>query len=773
MDPRSARVALVVDNPFRDLPGLVLTARALAQRGMSTFLVPMNIQVAEIGAVAPDFVLMNYLRKNNQESVRLYQNAGIGTGILDTEGSVFSPVPRAAISPGTAAGLPDGETLPIWEEYALTMAQDPRVRGAVECYCAWTQEFADYFGAQGRYDARRIVVTGTPRSDFYAEPWRTAVQSYAGHRAVYGERMILVNGSFPLANPRFQTPEREVEQLIQEFSYDRDFAYGWQRTQSTALLGLAALVNRLAARFPDVAFVYRPHPFEGTERYADLLERLPNLHLVKEGTVDGWLLSARAMLHWGSSTAVEGNLAGTPVFTPGWLPTHLPVPAVDAVSLRPSNEAELVGQLEAVLAGTFRVPDEIRQASELISHKVFHRVDGRSHERVAAAIEAVIASRTARPDPTACEQLAAIGWGKEWSTAVQTWDASEKRFTADQVQRMLDALDRVAPDGAASTRATASAAGHSPFALPAARSVTLSAEAATRDVFALSTYPKLQHATRALQRSWRGSDCARPVEPPAPVAAQTAAPRSVPVVGEAPGLTSRLRERAGIERDVPAQRLLQYLRHRVLGRSYRRFYARMMDQRIRERPDWGLDLPKRFQLEYLVQHGMQPGSTLLDYGCGAVAAGLHMIEYLQPGHYTGVDISEGVLAEALRRVRAADLARKRPTLWHLTHGRLTDLPALPRDFVWAQSVLTHMPPDDIRELLGLLPAYLAPGGRVFATITRGEREVEQRSLKDWRYSVAAIEEIARSGGFSVKAHADWRHPHDPEGLDTMLELTLG
>ena len=148
-----------------------------------------------------------------------------------------------------------------------------------------------------------------------------------------------------------------------------------------------------------------------------------------------------------------------------------------------------------------------------------------------------------------------------------------------------------------------------------------------------------------------------------------------------------------------------------------------------------------------------------------------MIEHLHRGGYTGVDISEGVLHEAVRRVRTRGLAHKRPVLWHLSSGSLRDLPAFPRDFIWAQSVLTHMPPHDIRELLALLPAYLAPAGRVFATITRGERDVEQRNLKDWRYSVHTLEEIARERGFALKTHDDWAHPDDPEGLDTMLELT--
>ena len=62
----SRRVALLVDNPYRDLPGLVLVATRLCQEGVICYLVPFNLQGSEIWALAPDFVLLNYLRTVNE-----------------------------------------------------------------------------------------------------------------------------------------------------------------------------------------------------------------------------------------------------------------------------------------------------------------------------------------------------------------------------------------------------------------------------------------------------------------------------------------------------------------------------------------------------------------------------------------------------------------------------------------------------------------------------------------------------------------------------------
>jgi hypothetical protein len=92
MFPAAPRIALTVDNPYRDLAGLVLVAWRLCQAGATCFLVPMNLQGAEIWPLMPDFVLLNYLRTNNEELARYMMEVGIQVGVLDTEGGIFSPI---------------------------------------------------------------------------------------------------------------------------------------------------------------------------------------------------------------------------------------------------------------------------------------------------------------------------------------------------------------------------------------------------------------------------------------------------------------------------------------------------------------------------------------------------------------------------------------------------------------------------------------------------------------------------------------------------------
>lgn len=213
-----------------------------------------------------------------------------------------------------------------------------------------------------------------------------------------------------------------------------------------------------------------------------------------------------------------------------------------------------------------------------------------------------------------------------------------------------------------------------------------------------------------------------------------------------------------------------FTRYWLIGRSYTSFYARMMDMRVRRHRQWGLNLEKGFQLAYLKAHGLTTDMRFLDYGCGAVAAGRHFMEYLEEGRYVGVDISPDVLEEGRRRTAEWGLMSKNPTLL-LDDGTLSSLAGRQFDIIWAQSVLTHMPPEDIERLLRKIPPLMSDSGAFYATISRDDRRVRSRRMKDWFYPVSFIQQAAQDGGLTATVMPDWRHPNDPDGIDTLVRFT--
>jgi hypothetical protein len=64
------RIGYIVDHPKRDLSGGIMFARALAQRGVETALIPLYEQGHDVPLLGLDGLVVNYARRVNLELVR-------------------------------------------------------------------------------------------------------------------------------------------------------------------------------------------------------------------------------------------------------------------------------------------------------------------------------------------------------------------------------------------------------------------------------------------------------------------------------------------------------------------------------------------------------------------------------------------------------------------------------------------------------------------------------------------------------------------------------
>lgn len=425
------RVALIADNALRDLPGLVLLACRLAREGVTSHLVPWQLRWTELPALAPDFVLLDNQYVSNRSFVESLVSAGIPFGVLDKEG---------------AGRL---------EEYDAELIREEALRARAKFFCAWGRVQADHLIRRKWYAPDQVRTTGAPRFDFYVPPWRKAVLEASPEAALYGGgALILVNGNFPVANSLARDRETVVRAYVRVYGWEADYVRRLQADEERAMRGLTALANRLARRFPEAVFVYRPHPFERTDTYGALLERRDNLHLVKSGAVQGWILRARALLQRNCTTGIEAAMAGVPALSAAWLPvTHENPREEAAVPCR--SEEEMEEAVRRVLEGTYTVPVAAARRQREIIRDWYCGADGRAHERVARCILEAIekgASRSVRL--SRCKALAyglgrpglplrarclaglrmAAGLPVEWSftrrrSVPQThWAESDKRF---------------------------------------------------------------------------------------------------------------------------------------------------------------------------------------------------------------------------------------------------------------------------------------------------------------------------------------------------------
>jgi len=126
----------------------------------------------------------------------------------------------------------------------------------------------------------------------------------------------------------------------------------------------------------------------------------------------------------------------------------------------------------------------------------------------------------------------------------------------------------------------------------------------------------------------------------------------------------------------------------------------------------------REMFEWTVREGGLPtDATVLEYGCGALSVGIWLIEYLQPGHYFGLESVEWLLdAGRQYEVPLHMLQSKRPTLSITTDGEVdfAGVGAARFDRILAPTAFHHLKdmPPIVARILRALETRLLPHGTI-------------------------------------------------------------
>lgn len=144
--------------------------------------------------------------------------------------------------------------------------------------------------------------------------------------------------------------------------------------------------------------------------------------------------------------------------------------------------------------------------------------------------------------------------------------------------------------------------------------------------------------------------------------------------------------------------------HKLATKQYRRHVGGMWDR-------MGV-----FQLDFLRAQGLRPEHRFLDVGCGSLRAGRVLVDYLEPAHYYGIDISPTII-ETGYELELDDGQRARMPLsnLHATDRFDCTFGDVRFDMAIAQSVFSHVPLNLMRLCLHRLAQVMRPGGTFFAT----------------------------------------------------------
>lgn len=138
-----------------------------------------------------------------------------------------------------------------------------------------------------------------------------------------------------------------------------------------------------------------------------------------------------------------------------------------------------------------------------------------------------------------------------------------------------------------------------------------------------------------------------------------------------------------------------------------------------------------------IDAGLQPHHVCIDYGCGSLRVGQHLLDYLDPGNYWGLDIIDDFFEAGKTLLPKSQLECKIPRFRVISPTSLDEAKTATPQFIVSFSVMRHVPPLELATYLGNIISLMGRETKVLISFTN--RMVSARiGAKIWSYSEADI-----------------------------------
>lgn len=162
--------------------------------------------------------------------------------------------------------------------------------------------------------------------------------------------------------------------------------------------------------------------------------------------------------------------------------------------------------------------------------------------------------------------------------------------------------------------------------------------------------------------------------------------------------------------------------------------------------------------------GLAPQNKVVDYGCGSLRIGGHVIRYLAPERYFGLDVTDGFYKMGADLIGAEMVAEKRPRFAVIGEESLGEAAAFGADIVYSTAVSYHVHPSETPVYYGNLQRLAAkPGARLFFDVSISDVPLRNKSwcwpLDFYIKSLPELEFVNMDGGI-----------HRPEGANFSMGM---
>ncbi|HVI86940.1 MAG TPA: hypothetical protein VM659_01500 [Dongiaceae bacterium] len=197
-------------------------------------------------------------------------------------------------------------------------------------------------------------------------------------------------------------------------------------------------------------------------------------------------------------------------------------------------------------------------------------------------------------------------------------------------------------------------------------------------------------------------------------------------------------------------------RMRNLSTPYEQYYADVVGRKLRrhgDHPAIGAQAQairtSTELLDIMRRHGMQPHHRFVDYGCGSLRLGKAVVDFLEPGKFRGMDVTQQFLDLGIDFIGADVNAAKRPALAVITSENLATAKASEPDFIASWHVCSKIPDGELDRYFGSILGLMDRTTQTFIQFPQTLRRRRMNSL-NWTFSRAEFTAIVNRLAPGVK-----------------------
>jgi len=215
----------------------------------------------------------------------------------------------------------------------------PKDRAKDTYHLVWGNYFKEILLKQG-VEEKSIVVTGSPRLDFFRPEYRslnkTKIELANNYNLNPNWKWVLLIGNFSAKNV---SDEEIARAERKEYNALDQMVKLTKESYSAIVKWFAELLSRDENR-EGIEFIYRPHPNETITDEITALEKNTNFHVIKDLSIKDWIVNSDAAFGWCSTSSVEVVTAEVPIFNlrPFEIPESMRMPLVDDIEIISSAE---------------------------------------------------------------------------------------------------------------------------------------------------------------------------------------------------------------------------------------------------------------------------------------------------------------------------------------------------------------------------------------------------------------------------------------------------